>query len=246
MKKPKFYFIPAIIITIGLFVGLTASNCSNINFSNVEGNGKIITENRNVSNFNSIDASGAYNIVLNEGTENKIKIEADENLIKLIKTEVKNNILKIYNDKPITNPKKLNIIITYKNLIAIESSGACKITGNSAIKTEHFSINLSGTTDLNLKLAVVGLNTISSGAGSISISGSADTQNVELSGVSSYNASDLITNITTIDLSGAGSAEINAIKEINGELSGVGSIYYIGQPIKNISISGLGSISSIK
>jgi len=246
MKKTKFYLIPAIIITFGLLIGLTTTNCSNINFSGIEGNGKIVTEERNVSEFNGIEASGAFNIVLNEGTQNTVKVEADENIIKNIITEVKGNTLKLFTDTTINNPKKMNLIITYKNLISIESSGACKILGNSEIKTEHFSLNMSGATDVNLKLSVVSLNTVLSGTGSIDISGNADNQNIELSGASSFNAFNFITNITTIDLSGVGSAKINAIKEINGELSGVGSIHYKGEPIKNISISGLGSISNIK
>ena len=206
----------------------------------------IVTEERNVTDFNGIEASGAFDIVLNEGTENTVKVEADENIIKHIITEVKGNTLKLFTDTNINNPKKLNIIITYKNLVSIESSGACKIKGNSEIKTEHFSINMSGATDLNLKLSLVALNTVLSGAGSIYISGNADNQNIELSGASSFDAPNFITNITTIELSGVGSAKINATKEINGELSGVGSIHYKGEPIKNISISGLGSISNIK
>ncbi len=247
MKKRKYYIIPAIIIIFGLLVSFTATNCGNLSFSGINGNGKIVSDERNVSDFNSIDASGAFNIVLTQGNENLIKVEADENIIKHIITEVKGNTLKLYTDVSINNPKKLNINITYKNLVSIDSDGACTITGNSEIQADKFSINISGATDLKLKLSVVALNTILSGAGSINISGYADKQNIDLSGASSYDASEFITNTTEIDLSGAGSAEINATKEITGEISGVGSIYYKGEPpVKNITISGLGSISKMK
>jgi hypothetical protein len=246
MKKFIKYLIPAIFIIFGILLGFTTTNCGNINSSRIYEKGKIITEERNVPDFNGIDASGAFNIVLNEGTENLIKIDADENIIKHIITEVKNNTLNVYTDNSINSPKKLNIYITYKNVISIESDGACIITGNSEIKTEHFSIKMSGATDLKLKLSVKTLNTVLSGTGNINITGIADKQNIELSGASSFYASNLITNVTTIDLSGVGSAEINAVKEINGDLSGVGSIHYTGEPpIKNINISGLGSFSKI-
>jgi hypothetical protein len=246
MKKFKNYLIPVIIIIFGLLVGFTTTNCGNINSSRINGNGKIISDERKVSDFNAIDASGAFNIVLNEGNENKIKIDGDENIIKHIYTEVKDSTLKIFTDNSVKNYKKLNIFITYQKLASIESDGACMITGNSEIKTEHFSIKLSGATDLTLKLSVAYLNAVLSGTGSVNITGNADKQNVELSGTSSFNALNLVTNTTTIDLSGVGSAEINALKEINGDLSGVGSIHYKGEPpVKNINISGLGSFSKI-
>jgi hypothetical protein len=246
MKKMKFYLIPVAIISFLLLVGFTASNCGNFNLTSIWGNGKIITEERTVSDYASIEASGAFNIVLSQGSENRIKIEADENIMKHIKTEVKNNCLKLYTDASINNPHKMDLYITYKDLTSIESDGACNITGNSEIQTEKFTIDISGATDLKLKITTAQLNIVVSGAGNIDLSGFADKQNIEMSGASSYDASGLTTNYTTIDLSGAGCAKINAVKEINGELSGVGSILYKGEPpVKNISVSGLGTFSKI-
>jgi len=247
MKKFKFYIIPALIITFGLLIGFKTINCGNINFSGLKGNGKVVSEERKVADFNCIEASGAFNIFLNEGNETFIKVEADENIIKHIKTEVVNSTLKLYTDNSITDAKKLNININYKKLIAVESDGVCMIIGNSEIKTAKFSSNVSGASCIKLKLPVQELNTVSSGAGSIDISGNTDIQYIELSGASSFNALNFITNITTSDLSGTGSAEINAIKEIKGELSGIGSVSYKGEPfINNLTISGLGIIKKIK
>ncbi len=244
MRKIKFYILPVIIITFGILAGFTMTNCGNVNFSGIKGNGKIVKDERKVNDFSGIEASGAFNIVLNEGENNLIKVEADENIVKHIITKVEDNILKLYTDTSINNTKKLNIFITYKNLNSIDCDGACNITGNSEIKTELFSLNNSGTSDMKLNLTVTALNSVLSGAGNIKISGRADIQNIELSGVSSYDAFSLVTNTTSIDLSGAGSAKINAVKEIKGEISGVGSIYYKGEPlVKNVTISGLGSIS---
>jgi hypothetical protein len=159
---------------------------------------------------------------------------------------VKNNSLKLYTDASINNPHKMDLYITYKELTSIEANGACKITGNSEIQTEKFTIDISGATDLKLKLAAGQLDIVLTGAGNVDLSGYADKQNIEISGASSYDASGLTTNYTTIDLSGAGCAKINAVKEINGELSGVGSILYKGEPpVKNISVSGLGTLSKI-
>ena len=46
----------------------------------IEGNGKIITRDVKVSSFNSLKASGVYELKLSQGNTEAVKIEADENL----------------------------------------------------------------------------------------------------------------------------------------------------------------------
>ncbi len=212
----KIRFISIIILT-----GILVSSCS---FWGVRGNGRVKSENRKVAEFTKIDASGAYSIRIKIGEEPSIKIQAEENLLPLIRTFVKGNTLVIDNKKNLSPRKELLIEITTKELVEIECSGANDIKVNG-IDTERFEVELSG-------------------AGSIELSGVSDKFYGDLSGAGSINARNLIANKVFISVSGAASANVFAKEFLDASVSGVGSIDYYGDPQNTkTNVSGVGSIS---
>ena len=75
----------------------------------VTGNQKVITQNRSVTAFHAIKVSGGIDVELLQGKELKLQVEADENLVPLIRTEVKDGVLNIYHDESIRNAKTMKI-----------------------------------------------------------------------------------------------------------------------------------------
>lgn len=85
-----------------------------------------------------------------------------------------------------------------------------------------------------------------SGAGKVNLSGEVDTQQLNISGVGSYDARELVSKDCEISISGAGRAVVNATQTLDIEISGVGKVDYVGNPSITQSISGAGSIKSIE
>lgn len=81
-----------ILITI-LFVIFNPSNNISIN------SGTIITEKRNIQNINEIELLGLGNLIIQQGDLESLKIEADNNLLLQIKTEINNGKLTIKNEQ---------------------------------------------------------------------------------------------------------------------------------------------------
>ena len=82
-------------------------------------------------------------------------------------------------------------------------------------------------------------------AGAIVIAGQVNTQDIDISGVGSYEAGDLRSNQAQINLSGAGSAVVWVEDTLDVNVSGVGSVSYFGtNPQVDQNISGLGSVNS--
>ena len=127
------------------------------NFIGVNGNGKVTKEVRETGNFSAIDISGAFDIFLTQGDKPGVIVEADENLMKLIKTDVEGTTLKVYNDKPINHPTMMKVYITFTELNKIEVSGAVNIKGLSKISVPELKINGSGASDAELLLEVKAL-----------------------------------------------------------------------------------------
>lgn len=228
-------------IFLGIVVALTLNSCINT----IDGNGEVVNETRGVSSFDKIDISGGFEVLLNQGSEEKLELEIDKNLIDFIETKVKNNTLYISSKKPIGNAESLRIYITVVNVDEIEASGAIELKNKGTYKTDDLEIDISGAADVDLNLEVENLTMNMSGASETTLSGNANNFDIEISGAGDLDAKKLKTRNTTVDISGAGSAIVYAKKTLKIEVSGAGSVQYKGNPKIEKSISGAGSVTEI-
>jgi hypothetical protein len=188
------------------------------------GSGVSKTEKREVPSFDSIEASGALDIEIVCQKEPSLEIEGDDNLVPLLKTEVRGGTLYINSEKSFSARKGIRIRITTANIQKISSSGASNFQVSN-IKNEKLRIQNSGATNVNLSGQTVALE-------------------LELSGASKADTEKLIAERVTVNLSGAGKANVYASDELNADVSGAGSVTYSGDPkTVNRNVSGVGSIS---
>jgi len=228
-------------IFLGIVVAFTLNSCINT----IDGNGDVQNEKRAVTSFNKIDISGGFEVLINQGNKEKVEIEADENLINLIETEVKKNTLYISSKEPIGSAESLKLYITTVNLNDIGASGAINLTNKGTYKSENLEIEISGAADIDLNLEVENLVMDMSGASETTLTGSANNLDIEISGAGDLDAKKLKTKNTNINISGAGSAIVNVKKKLKVDVSGAGSVQYKGNPKIEESISGAGSVTKI-
>ena len=93
-------FIIALLIGVGLAnvfsFGKTSARFFNFKFNRgVAGSGNIVNENREVSNFKAIDVGGFFQVEIVAQKDFSVEVQADDNLLPLIKTEVSDGVLKI-------------------------------------------------------------------------------------------------------------------------------------------------------
>jgi len=207
------------------------------------GNGNVIKQERKVSAFDAIEVSGAFDVYLSLGTAQSVFIEADENLLPLIRTVVIGNTLKIDNNKPIHNSKSMKVYITVTDLKRVELSGAVDLHSQNKLTLNELAVEISGATDATLDLAVQKLAVSSSGGSNLKLSGMANRVDLDVSGAVDIRAFELLAEIVSIDISGAGEVEINVTKELTSDISGAATVRYKGNPAKvDSEISGAGSI----
>ena len=78
-----------------------------------------------------------------------------------------------------------------------------------------------------------------SGASRIELAGKAGDLTIKGSGVSRVELPDLISGDIHINLGGISTATVNADEKLDGELSGISTLYYIGNPeLGEMKISG--------
>jgi hypothetical protein len=84
-----------------------------------------------------------------------------------------------------------------------------------------------------------------SGSGSVQLRGEAKDFSADVSGSGDVKCFDLLTDNTSLDLSGSADAEVNAQKKLNVDVSGASSIRYKGSASVSQNISGSGSVKKI-
>ena len=221
----------------------------------IQGSGRIITEDRDVSGFDKIHVSGVGRIILTQGTKESLSIETDDNLMEYIKTEVKGDTLEIdFTDDVVLSPGGRDVLdpsagfifrISVINLEEISVSGAADIQAEK-LKTDRFEINLSGAGDVNFDdLNANQLEVVVSGAGNVDLAGKVENQHIDLSGVGLYQAFDLESREASVIISGASGANLWVTGSLDVIISGAGDVEYYGSPSVSRNVSGLGRIQSL-
>jgi Putative auto-transporter adhesin, head GIN domain len=238
-------------IILGLFflinmLGLYAQTDKNLVFD-------ANAEPRSVKDFTGIEVSGAISVYLSQGTEDALAISASsQEIVKKIKTEVRNGILHIYFDEKGFNwngwgNTKMKAYITFKQLNHIESSGACNVKVIGIFKADNLVVSLSGASDFTGDLAIEKLDLNVSGATKSTLSGKVNQLMLGVSGASSVRAYDLVSNMATIGASGASSVHVSVDSLLSATASGSSSITYKGAAeLKKMIKTGVSSIKKIQ
>lgn len=212
----------------------------------IDGNGNVVKENRTVTSFSGIDIGGAFEVVLIQGTDEALVLEADENLMEHIITEVKSGVLVIKTDKNIRNCEEMKAYITFKELDYMDLSGAIDIYSEGTLTFDQLEMDASGASEIELEMKANTFSLDVSGASEIKLSGFAETVSIDASGASEINAGEFEIDYLTLDVSGASEATVFVNKELDVDVSGAADVRYKGNPEKiNTSTSGAGNLKKL-
>ena len=222
MKKIHLALVIIAAVALG---GLSACR-----FNCVHGSGHMVSDDRKVSDFNMISISGDYKVVLKQDSSMSLKITADDNLIKYIKTEVSGDRLRIYSKRNLCNNGQLTINIGIRNLEELKASGAVEVESDGNIRTQDLRFKLSGATKITMNLNAANVTTSGSGATELNLKGQATSHDIDLSGVGHVYAFDFVVGSCDIQTSGAGHCEVNVLNSLSVHSSGASEVRYRGNP----------------
>ena len=221
MKTIQFLFL-------SLF--LVGSSSCVINLQDtIYGSGDVITEDRSVSDFNKLKVSSGIDVIIKYGDSESLEIEADDNLIEHIRTEIVDGTLKIFTNKNIRKARSMTVYLEYKELNSIRISSAGDVSGQNKMVTDKLKIDISSAGDLDLEVEAEEIICDISSSGDAHLSGTADLLEVDLSSAGDLHAFELITKNCNVSCSSAGDARVYATEELDLRCSSAGNIYYKGE-----------------
>jgi hypothetical protein len=237
------------ILSIFLLSGLIfLSSCHFFVGERVAGNGNIRSQQKNVGTFHSVDVSGQVTVHVVQSANTSVKLETDDNLLPYIEVFTNGNTLVIrtkrgYNLDP---SREIIAYVAAPEFRDIDLSGQCDIVGDGPLSgNEALSMHVSGQGDINLEVNLPKVSTEISGQGTVRIKGQATEFSAAVSGQGHVKCFDLITDNTTLDLSGGSDVEVTANKKLDVDVSGSGTVQYKGNAAVNQSISGSGHVKKV-
>ena len=215
---------------LALLLLLTASGCESIGpgwFGPVTpGSGNIISQAREVEPFSEVHVSGAADVVHVAATDPGCEIEADDNLLPLITTTVQNGVLKIEFKGSVQPTRDLKIRLAGAPLRRFSLAGSGTFSTDQ-VDAEQFEFSVSG-------------------AGNGKLSGQTKKLSIEVSGAGKVSAPALVADAATVEISGAGSADVHAVTTLTVSVSGAGTVTYSGNPQVSQTISGAGGVRPVQ
>jgi hypothetical protein len=213
----------------------------------VKGSGNIITEKRNTGNFTGISTASSIYVEVKIGSTYEVIVEADDNVLSLVKTTVDGGVLKVrYADNTSlrnANVKVLVIVPTLEKLYA-SSSGSIVVEGTLA-NVQKIELNCSSSANIDATVDAPTVDAECSSSGEINLSGRTQTFKVDVNSSGDIDAEDLLSETTIAEASSSGTANVHASVKLQGKANSSGTIRYKGGASVTKTESSSGSVEKM-
>jgi hypothetical protein len=244
MRKHEFLrniklFFTCLLTIFTLIFALLLSSCS---VFNVVGSGKVVSEERQISSIESISIGSSMNLIIEQNGNESIKIEAPQDIIPYITTEMVDGELQI-EIKPVRfmSISSINCYVSVKDLNAIRVSSSASVKCDN-LNTENLLVEMASSSKGSLTVDVTNLDLRIASSANLTISGKAGLQNTEVNSSGKLNAYDLISKDCKIEVQSSGSANINITDNLDAIVHSSATVNYKGNPKVTSDIASAGSL----
>ncbi|AMD84632.1 Putative auto-transporter adhesin, head GIN domain [Capnocytophaga haemolytica] len=197
-------------------------------------------------------------IVLVDGTNNKITVDADDAMHPIIKTQVKDGVLRVFLDDgravSMIETGGIKVKIPMRNVEEVATKGFITLSSEGVLRLDNCKLLLDNTSSTNLDLDGEDLTlkyTVAKGkvnvrchrltlemtiARDFQISGRTDELTLKTG--SDLKAYDLRVEKATLDASGIGKIYLNVEDEIKGKVSGIMEVHLRGEATNLLQTDG--------
>lgn len=212
-------FLAAALLPSGASAGTSVINGD---WRVIEGSGRIVRQVRPVAPFTSVELEDSSNVEVRLGTTRSLTVEADDNLLPLLTTDVRGGTLVLASHGSYRTRHTPRIWLTVPDIreVRLLGSGDVRLVG---VSNAGLTLNIEGSGDVEA-LGRTGML-------DATIAGSGDFR---LRGLYARNA--------RVRILGSGDATVAVSGGLDANVSGSGDIRYVGRPA-SLSVRKGGSVS---
>ncbi len=226
---------------------LTCAGCTTMPPACTDGSGRIITEERAVPEFQSVSLSLPAVLTIRTAGPPAVQITADDNVLPLISSTVRNGALSLAYTRPCVRPTSaVQVSASASNISELSILGTGDIRTEGVIRGNELKSSITGTGSMDLTAEVSRLESSITGTGTMVLTGSADDLTISIPGAGTVDASGLAARRVTVEILGSGNALVNVADSLSVKIMGSGTVVYSGDPATiEQSITGSGSIRKV-
>jgi Putative auto-transporter adhesin, head GIN domain len=213
----------------------------------VVGNGVMAHDVRQIGAVSGLEVNGPLEVNVRVGPATSLAVDADSNLLPLIRSEVSGGTLRLSIDGSVRSTNSLRVTYTTPSLTVLTASGSGRLTVND-LKGEALDFSKSGSGMTTLTGQVAALDLRHSGSGAINANGlRIGAARIEQSGSGRVGLGPVQGGELSLRLSGSGSLQASgAASMVSARTNGSGSIDLMSVSTEqaDLASNGSGSISA--
>jgi hypothetical protein len=192
------------------------------NTETVRGSGTIVTEAREVEGFSEIRLEGSGDVMVDVGDRESLSIEADDNLLELIDTEVRGSRLVIDHEGSLSPSTDIVYRVEAIDFDGVAIAGSADVVAPD-VDCDIFSVSIAGS-------------------GSMEVDGSCEGIEIDIAGSGDIDAGGLLVDRAEVSIAGSGDVIVNADEGLRVSIAGSGNVVYLGDPATEIDVQGSGEV----
>lgn len=213
----------------------------------INGKGPVTEEIFHLGGFKNIEVDVNADVYLVQDVHHPVIISGESNILSNLSVVSENETLKINYINNVDMHKRLGIYIRLPRLKQVSTTRSASIQTMNPFTTDCLIAQVygSGTMSLGVEHATRIRSNVR-GSGQISLSGRAETLEVVIYGSGSVLSSKLITQQSTINITGTGKCEVHSGEELTVNINGNGKVLYTGNPgVLHSHLSGNGELRQL-
>jgi hypothetical protein len=220
---------------LGLASILTLSGCYSMLVAigpGIKGSGILKEETRQVGEFTGIDIGSALNAKVTVGPKTEVTLSGDDNLLPLVKTEVRDGhlVARFESKTGIQQKLPLTLTITVPRLDFVAAADASRVDVKGG-EAATFRVKCSDASTVEVSgVSAEAIDVLASDASRVTITGKAKKMTVKASDASTVSAGGVPAESAQVVASDASRAEVRTSTAVEGKASDASSIRVLGEP----------------
>ena len=209
------------------------------------GSGHIVTENRHTGDFHGISSSAAIDVELVSGPTTEVVVSADDNILKYVRTEVEDGILRIgYRNNSSISNSHVKVFVTAPAVDDLNASSSADILAKNVLKSNGtIRLQASSSGSVTAEVDAPQVDARASSSGDIKLAGRTRDYSADASSAGQIKSFDLLSENARVSVNSGGSARVYASVKLKAEASSGGDVDYRGGAAVEKTENSGGSVS---
>jgi hypothetical protein len=210
----------------------------------VRGSGKRIQETRELEAFDRLEAHGPFEVEVVFGGAGPARLEGDDNLLPLAKTEVSRGLLTVHlaaesgGSLTVEAERPLTLHLPVESLQRVQTHASAQVRAAGTLRTSTLALEAHGSSAIDLAVECDELEQEVQGSATTKLRGRATRHHVRASGSARIHAFDLASEVCEVRSSGSAEVEVQASRQLQARTSGKSRVVHRGSAEPSRSSTG--------